>query len=127
MIACDTSTLSALLSQTQGSDIDLAANALSQRLLWLPPATYAEALSNPRTSDQAEALLDGLKMLPIQEGFWLRVAKTRRTLLRRGLKARLADALIAQSCIDADVPLITRDRDFRHFAAHCGLKLAAPL
>jgi hypothetical protein len=31
---------------------------------------------------------------------------------------------IAQSCIDADVKLITRDRDFRHFATHCGLKLA---
>jgi predicted nucleic acid-binding protein len=36
----------------------------------------------------------------------------------------LGDALIAQSCIDHDVPLITRDTDFRHFAKHCGLKLA---
>jgi predicted nucleic acid-binding protein len=29
---------------------------------------------------------------------------------------RLADTLIAQSCIDHHVPLITRDVDFRHFA-----------
>ena len=32
------------------------------------------------------------------------------------LKARLGDALIAQSCIDAHVVLLTRDRDFRTFA-----------
>jgi predicted nucleic acid-binding protein len=45
-------------------------------------------------------------------------------LITKGFKARLADALIAQACIDSDVALITRDRDFRHFAKHCGLKLA---
>jgi predicted nucleic acid-binding protein len=31
--------------------------------------------------------------------------------------------LIAQSCIDHDVALITRDADFRHYAAEGGLKL----
>jgi hypothetical protein len=46
-------------------------------------------------------------------------------LLLKGLKARLADALIAQCCIDADVPLIARDSDFRHFKRWCGLKLAS--
>jgi hypothetical protein len=40
------------------------------------------------------------------------------------LKARLPDALIAQSCIDHDVALITRDVDFQKYADHCGLKLA---
>jgi predicted nucleic acid-binding protein len=34
-----------------------------------------------------------------------------------GFKAKLADTLIAQSCLDHDVPLITRDGDFRHFVA----------
>jgi predicted nucleic acid-binding protein len=45
-------------------------------------------------------------------------------LLARKLRARLPDTLIAQSCIDHDIPLIARDTDFRHFAKHCGLKLA---
>jgi hypothetical protein len=48
----------------------------------------------------------------------------RRVVLRKGCKARVGNALIAQSCIDHDIALITRDRDFRHFVAHCGLKLA---
>jgi predicted nucleic acid-binding protein len=35
--------------------------------------------------------------------------------------ARLADALIAQLCLDHGVHLITRDRDFRAFAEAAGL------
>ena len=38
-------------------------------------------------------------------------------------KARLGDALIAQSCIDQSIPLITRDRDFRAFATAAKLNL----
>jgi predicted nucleic acid-binding protein len=40
-------------------------------------------------------------------------------------RARLGDALIAQSCLDHQVRLITRDRDFRHFARAAGLRLVA--
>jgi predicted nucleic acid-binding protein len=35
----------------------------------------------------------------------------------------MGDVLVAQSCLDHKVPLITRDRDFRHFARLAGLKL----
>jgi predicted nucleic acid-binding protein len=45
-------------------------------------------------------------------------------VLAKGLRARLADALIAQSCIDHRVPLVTRDDDFRHFVALGGLRLS---
>jgi predicted nucleic acid-binding protein len=51
-----------------------------------------------------------------------RAGLLRAELLRGILKAQLADCLIAQSCIDHDIPLITYDRDFRHFV-HAGLKL----
>jgi len=37
--------------------------------------------------------------------------------------AHTADALIAQSCLDQFAPLVTRDRDFRHFAQAAGLQL----
>jgi predicted nucleic acid-binding protein len=36
--------------------------------------------------------------------------------------ALASDTLIAQTCIDHDVPLITRDQDFRHFVS-AGLTL----
>jgi predicted nucleic acid-binding protein len=44
-------------------------------------------------------------------------------VLAKKRKARLGDALIAQSCIDGGVPLITRDRDFQAFADTAGLNL----
>jgi hypothetical protein len=45
-------------------------------------------------------------------------------LLLQKLTARLADALISQSCIDPNVALIARNGDFRYFANHCRLRLA---
>lgn len=45
------------------------------------------------------------------------------SVARVGRRARLGDALIAQACIDADVPLLTRDADFQVFAEVGGLKL----
>ena len=54
----------------------------------------------------------------------VRAGAARHLLRDKGLKAATSDALIAQCCIDADVPLISRDRDFRHFVRWCGLKLA---
>jgi predicted nucleic acid-binding protein len=65
-----------------------------------------------------------LPLLELSEGFWERAAASRAIILKRKLRARLADTLIAQACIDNDVALITRDHDFRHFATHCGLRLA---
>lgn len=125
MIACDTSTLAAFLAgDGQAPDVAKLRAALKSDQLVLPPATVAEALSNPRTLAAANAAISDLRMLGISSGYWRRVAASRAKLISKKLNARLADALIAQSCIDADVALITRDRDFRHFAAHCGLKLA---
>ena len=52
-----------------------------------------------------------------------RVGALRADVIAQGRKARLADALIAQSCLDHSVPLITRDADFRNFARDRELEL----
>jgi predicted nucleic acid-binding protein len=62
-------------------------------------------------------------MLELRLGFWWRAGELRANTLREGYKAKLADVLIAQSCIDHDVVLITNDADFRHFL-RAELKLA---
>ena len=54
---------------------------------------------------------------------WERAGILRASVLKQRKKARVADALIAQSCLDQSTPLVTRDRDFRHFAAAAGLPL----
>jgi predicted nucleic acid-binding protein len=43
--------------------------------------------------------------------------------LKRGRKAKLADTLIAQSCIDHQTTLVSRDQDFEIFKKLAGLKL----
>lgn len=125
MIACDTSSLSAFLAgDPNARDVVLLRQALRDGTLVLPPATLTEILSNPASANVATTLTRDLALLPIDAGYWRRAAENRAILIGKKLKARLADALIAQSCIDAEIALITRDRDFRHFAQHCGLKLA---
>lgn len=124
MYAADSSSFIAYFGGLPGDDVAAIDRALTSGRLVLTPVALTELLSQPGLPTAHRAHILELPTLEIAAGYWLRVAGLRSALLGRGLKARLADALIAQSCIDHDVPLITRDRDFRHFAEHCGLKLA---
>jgi predicted nucleic acid-binding protein len=123
LIAADTSSLVAYLSGEGGRDVDLIEAAMSGHQLVLPPAVVSELYSKPDRS-LLEPLLAETPVIDLTDGFWRRVGDTRRTLLGKGLRAAMADALIAQCCIDLDVSLIARDRDYRHFERWCGLKLA---
>lgn len=64
-----------------------------------------------------------LPVLEITEGYWQRAGLLRAQLLARGRRARLADSLIAQSCLDHDLSLVTRDSDFRHFVRLAGIRI----
>jgi predicted nucleic acid-binding protein len=44
-------------------------------------------------------------------------------LIEHRRRAPLADLLIAQSCLDHGVPLVTRDVDFRHIARIADFRL----
>lgn len=67
--------------------------------------------------------LSEVSLIEITAGYWQRVGILRSKVLARHRRARLGDALIAQSCIDRGIPLLTRDRDFRAFAEAAGLDL----
>jgi hypothetical protein len=124
LIAADTSSLVAFLAGQEGPDTHAMAEALAQDQLCLPPPVLAELRSFPNFAPAHALIIGQAPLIPLTDGFWLRAGDSRRLLLQKGLKARLADTLIAQCCIDAAAPLITRDSDFRHFALWCGLKLA---
>ena len=123
MIAVDSSSLIAFLAGDEGRDVDWLDQALALKQAALPPVVLTEILSAPGIDRDAADLLRGLPVLDIRSGFWERAAETRARILAKRLRARLADTLIAQTCIDHRVPLVTRDRDFRHFSAHAGLDL----
>lgn len=121
MIAVDTSSLRRFLSGDRGDDVERVAGALANRAVILPPVVVTEILSDRATASM-EDVLAAIPLLPITDGYWLRAGLLRSRIIARGHKARVADALIAQSCIDHATPLVTHDRDFRHFAAE-GLRL----
>jgi predicted nucleic acid-binding protein len=77
-----------------------------------PPAVVTEVLSANPSDAKALIPLPVIRQLETLPLYWERAARTRHILLSKRLKARLPDALIAQSCIDHDVALITRDTDF---------------
>jgi len=89
----------------------------------LPPIVLSEALSSPAVEERFVAFVLSLPLLAIDESYWKRAGDLRRSVLEAGRKAKLADALIAQVCIDNNTALITNDLDFRHFL-RAGLKLA---
>jgi predicted nucleic acid-binding protein len=118
VIALDSSAAIAFLSGAVGRVADAAASALDQQHACLPPVVLAELLSEPTLRSDVATLLKSLPRLDVLDGYWERSGELRRAVLKRSLRARLADTLIAQSCIDHRVPLVTGDRDFRHFRKH---------
>ena len=123
MIAVDTSSMIAFLEGARGADTDVVQSALEHQQLVLPPVVLTELLSDPGLTKAVRTLLAALPLLEIEPGFWERAGTLRASILTQRKKARIADALIAQSCLDQSVPLVTRDRDFRHFARDAGLPL----
>ena len=125
MIAADTSTWVAFLRGDGGADVEALDAALAGRHVLMPPAVLTELLSDPKLDASVADTLKELPLVEIADGYWQRAGELRARVLASRRKARLGDALIAQSCIDRDVPLLTRDRDFVAFARAAGLDLLA--
>jgi predicted nucleic acid-binding protein len=123
VIAADTSSWVAFLEGSGGEDVKLLDRALQDRQVVMVPVVLTELLSDPHLpSDVAETISD-VPLLEVASGYWQRAGAMRAKVLATRRKARLGDALIAQSCIDQGVPLITRDRNFRTFAEAANLNL----
>jgi predicted nucleic acid-binding protein len=123
MIAADTSTWIAFLEGSGGADTLLLDQALGDRQVLMVPVVLTELLSDPGLSANVSETLSELPMVDVEPGYWQRAGALRAKAIAKHRKARLGDALIAQSCIDKRVPLLTRDRDFRAFAEAADLDL----
>jgi predicted nucleic acid-binding protein len=123
MIAADTSSWVAFLEGSAGEDVQFLDRALEGRHVVMVPVVLSELLSDPKLPSAVASTLLELPLMDISPGYWERAGSLRAKVLAKRRKARLGDALIAQSCIDAGVSLLTRDRDFRAFAQTANLTL----
>jgi hypothetical protein len=123
VVCADTNCVIAYLAGDKGADVDFLDKLFVRRAVAFAPVVVAELLSDPGLPRAAENLIASFPRLAPGDGYWERAGKLRAELARHGYAARLADTLIAQSCIDHKVPLLTRDKGFQRFAKVAGLKL----
>jgi predicted nucleic acid-binding protein len=123
MIAADTSTWIAFFQGEPGQDVELLDRSLADRQVLMAPPVLTELLSDPGIPSEVSKMLSELPLIEIQPGFWNRAGELHASILAKRHKARLGDVLIAQSCLDAGIPLLTRDRDFRAFAETASLTI----
>lgn len=123
MTCVDTSSLIAFWAGEQGRDMPLVDQAFADKSLCVSPVTVSEVLSWPELPASMEEDLLAIPVLEITPGYWQRAGKLRARMLGRGYRPKMADTLIAQSCLDHRAPLITRDTDFLPFQEITGLRL----
>jgi predicted nucleic acid-binding protein len=123
MIAADTSTWIAFFEVAPGQDTELLERAIKDRQTLMIPAVLTELLSDPLLGSADAQTLAAVPVIDLEPGYWQRAGLLRAKVLAMRRKARLGDALIAQTCLDRKIPLLTRDQDFRAFAAVSQLNL----
>jgi predicted nucleic acid-binding protein len=124
MIAADTSTWIAFLEGERAADTELLDQALGSRQLLMVPVVLTELLSDPKLPAEVAKTLCDVPAIEIGSGYWQRAGALQAKVQATRQRARLGDALIAQTCIDGAISLLTRDPDFRAFTVAAGLKLA---
>ncbi|GIU66463.1 PIN domain-containing protein [Candidatus Phycosocius spiralis] len=123
MIVADSSVLIPWAEGDTTKKTDLLGYHIEQQTLRVVPISITELLSARVLRPEIRLLADALSVLELKDGYWSRAGILRGLCLASGRSARLADALIAQACLDADLPLLTNDKDFEVFQVIGGLKL----
>lgn len=107
----------------KGADVALIEDALNGNSLLFPPVVLTELLSDPSVKDDLRKILLGFPLIEIRPHFWQRAGDLRQKVLKKKLKARIGDSFIAQFCLDEGIALVTRDADFKNFAAVSRLRI----
>ena len=115
---------SVVIDWIDGATDDALAGYVERRAAAIAPVTITEVLSGPSVRAAIEEALAAFDVLQLKVGYWERCGRLRQRMIKHGRKAGLGDVLTAQACLDHDLPLLARDRDFRAFVELAGLKLA---
>lgn len=129
MIVADSSVWVDFFNGVGRPEVDRLDDALGAQEVLMGDVILLEVLRGfRRDADfrRARAALAPLPVLPmLGPAAAVRGAERYRVLRQRGVTVRkTVDVIIASACLDADVPLLFADRDFRPFVQHLGLQTA---
>ena len=123
MTCVDSSVVIAWLDGTAYPEAQALDTLLQNDAAFIAPIAITEIFSNANSGPAVADAMAAFRVLDLKPGYWERAGAMRAALRREGRKAPIADALIAQAAIDADLPLLTRDADFKAYAKLFALKL----
>ena len=122
MIVADTNVWIGFFNQTLAQNTLLFREAIQNQAVAMPTPILHELLCFPELNDLDRIYFSRFQTFNPSEQTWLRAGEMRRKILHKKLKCRAIDALIAQTCIENGLPLLTLDNDFKKFS-NFGLKL----
>lgn len=82
-----------------------------------------QGFSGPKARAQILERFSAVPLLIPHREDHIQAAELRNHCRRAGVQIGTIDALLAQLCIRHDLTMLTSDRDFRHMAGLCSLKL----
>jgi predicted nucleic acid-binding protein len=82
-----------------------------------------QGFSGPKARDQIIERFAAFPLLAPNREDHIAAAALRNECRKRGVQSGTIDALIAQTCIQHDLTLLTTDADFSHMAKCCALRL----
>jgi predicted nucleic acid-binding protein len=85
-----------------------------------------QGFSGPRAPEQIIERFAALPFLTPTRTDHINAAELRNECRRRGVQVGTIDALLAQLCIQHNLTMLATDRDFRHMAGYCSLKIWNP-
>lgn len=127
MIVIDTAVWADWFNGIDSAEVERLADALDRQDAGLVPLILTEVLQGfrgDRDFERARRLLVQLPVLTLDVGGHAAAASLFRRLRRLGVTVRgTVDCVIAQTCIAADVELLSTDQDFVAIARHTALRL----
>jgi predicted nucleic acid-binding protein len=102
---------------------NLLQKSLDEQQLLMNPFVLAELLSSPKLPPRIEKYLLDIPRIEIDRDFFVRAGHLRKNLYKKGKGVSIADIYIAQSCMDAEIPLLSIDQDLLMISELSGLKL----
>lgn len=126
----DTSVWSLMLRRDQPTDVPqvralMQALQVGERIVTtgLVLQELLQGFSGPKARDQIVDRFAAFPLLSPDREDHIAAADLRNHCRKRGVQVGTIDALLGRLCIRHDLTLLTTDKDFRHLAEHCELRL----